>query len=75
MRTDRSARRVLAFTMGIAAIFDLTGAVTYRVLHPTLPDPPKRDADPFQSAMGTILSAHRDAVTRKRDQSGVALAA
>jgi hypothetical protein len=59
--------------MGIAAIFDLTGAITYRVLHPILPDPPKRDADPFQSAMGTILSAHRDAVTRTRDQSGVAL--
>jgi hypothetical protein len=59
--------------MGIASIFDLTGAVTYRLLHPILPEPPRRDTDPFQSAMGTILSAHRDAVTRARDKSGVAL--
>ncbi len=74
MRTDRSARRVLAVAMGIAAIFDLTGAITYRVMHPILPDPPLRDADPFQSAMATILSAHRDAVTHARDKSGVTLA-
>lgn len=72
MRTDRSARRVLAFTMGVASIFDLTGAVTYRLLHPLLPEPPKRDKDPFQSAMCTIVSAHRDAVTRTRDKSGMA---
>jgi hypothetical protein len=74
MRTDKSARRVLAVAMGIAAIFDLTGAITYRVMRPILPDPPPRDADPFQSAMATILSAHRDAVTHARDKSGVTLA-
>ena len=74
MRTDRSARRGLAIAVGIAAIFDLTGAITYRVMHPILPDPPPRKTDPFQSAMATILSAHRDAVTHARDKSGVTLA-
>ncbi|HEY7144307.1 MAG TPA: hypothetical protein VH637_08675 [Streptosporangiaceae bacterium] len=66
---------MLAFRLGIAAIFDLTGAVTYRLLHPILPEPPKRDVDPFQAAMRTITSARRDAVARARGKSSVALAA
>jgi|CZKT01.1.fsa_nt_gi hypothetical protein len=61
--------------MGIVAIFDLTGAITYRVMRPILPEPPPRKADPFQSAMATILSAHRDAVTHARSTSGVSLTA
>lgn len=70
MRTDKSARRALAVTVGVASIFDLTGAITYRLVHPILPEPPLRDADPFQSAMSTILSSHRDAVTPTPDTSG-----
>ncbi len=61
--------------MGIAAIFDVTGATTYWATRPILPEPPQRNADPFQSAMATILSAHRDAVSRARGKSGVMLAA
>jgi hypothetical protein len=61
--------------MGIAAIFDVTGATTYWAMRPILPEPPQRKTDPFQSAMTTILSTHRDAVTHARDKSGVVLPA
>jgi len=77
MPTDASARRVLSFTMGIAAIFDLTGAVIYRAIRPRIPEcsPPMADADPFRSAMRTIMSAHRDAVVRTSKESRASLAA
>jgi hypothetical protein len=68
-RRDRSrwlgARQALSFAMGIASVFDLTGTTVYRSMRSVLPPAPPRaeeEADPFRSAMGTILSAHRDAM-------------
>jgi hypothetical protein len=77
MPTNRSTRRVLSFTMGIASIFDLTGATIYRIIRPSLPASPPEgsDADPFTSAMSTIMAAHREAVMRAHDESGVTLTA
>jgi len=76
MPTDRSARRVLATALGIAAIFDLTGWTVYRTMRPVLPPSPPRqdDQDPFLSAMSTIMTAHREAVGRVPDESGETLA-
>lgn len=77
MPTVMTPRRVLAFTMGIAAIFDLTGATVYRTMRgvlPPAPPAPDRDTDPFRAAMGTIFSAHHDAMADTRDESGAALA-
>ena len=76
MPTVRSPRRVLAFTMGIAAVFDLTGTTVYRTMRGVLPPPPATDDDgddPFRAAMGTIMSAHHDAMVDARDESGMAL--
>ena len=77
MPTDRSARRVLGFTMGLSAIFDLTGATIVRIVRPNLPDPPPIGSrpDPFRSAMDTIMAAHREVMVRSRDQSGLNLRA
>jgi len=63
--------------MGIAAIFDLTGMTVYRTMRPVLPPGPPRqeDPDPFLSAMSTIMSAHREATGRARDESGETLVA
>lgn len=74
MPTVRSPRRVLAFTMGIAAVFDLTGTTVYRTMRGVLPPPPATDDDgddPFRAAMGTIMSAHHDAMVDARDESGM----
>jgi hypothetical protein len=71
------ARRALAFAMGIASIFDLTGTTVYRTMRDVLPPaPPQPDdgSDPFRAAMGTILSAHHDAMASADDENGVALA-
>jgi hypothetical protein len=77
MPTDRSARRVLSFTMGLSGIFDLTGATIVRIVRPNLPDPPPIASrpDPFRSAMETIMAAHREVMVRSRDQSGLNLRA
>jgi hypothetical protein len=78
MPTDRSARRVLSITMGIAAIFDLTGMTVYQTMRPVLPpSPPRQDDrdDPFLSAMSTITAAHSEAAGRARDESGETLVA
>jgi hypothetical protein len=78
MPTVWSPRRVLAFTMGIAGIFDLTGMTVYRTMRgvlPPAPVPEDDETDPFRAAMGTILSAHHDAMVTDRDESGRALAA
>jgi hypothetical protein len=78
MPSVRSPRRVLAFAMGIAAIFDLTGTTVYRTMRgvmPPAPVPENDDSDPFRSALGTILSAHHDALVSSRDKSGVKLPA
>lgn len=71
-------RGSLAFTMGIAAIFDLTGSTVYRTMRTVLPPAPKPEDDsndPFRAAMGTIISSHREAMVSSRDESGVALPA
>jgi hypothetical protein len=77
MPTDGSARRVLSFTMGISAIFDLTGATILRLARHSLPEPPPPGSrpDPFDAAMDTIMSAHREVVVQARDKSGVTLLA
>jgi hypothetical protein len=71
MPTIRSPRRILAFTMGIAAVFDLTGTTVYRTMRGVLPPAPTRrddGNDPFRSAMGMIMSAHHDAMADASDQ-------
>jgi hypothetical protein len=77
MPTDRPGRRVLSFTMGISAIFDLTGVAIFRAVRPTLPEPPpaRSRPDPFRSAMDTIMAAHREVIVRTHDKSGLTLAA
>jgi hypothetical protein len=62
---------MLALRLGIAATFDLTGAAIYRALRSNLPPSPPQDADPFRSAMATILAAHREAVMGVRDDGQV----
>lgn len=67
------ARQALSFAMGIASIFDLTGTMAYRSMRSVLPPAPPRadeDSDPFRAAMGTILSAHRDAMASADDDPG-----
>jgi hypothetical protein len=69
-------RGVLAFAMGIAAIFDVTGATVYRTMRGVLPPAPARDddgTDPFRAAMHAIVSSHRDAMVAAGDESGAAL--
>ncbi|HYK27148.1 MAG TPA: hypothetical protein VEV61_04200 [Streptosporangiaceae bacterium] len=77
MPTNRSARRVLATALGIAAIFDLTGTVVYRTMRPVLPPSPPSDddPDPLVAAMSTIMAAHPDAIARAHYESGETLAA
>jgi hypothetical protein len=79
LRTPRlGPRGVLAFAMGIAAIFDLTGATVYRTMRSVLPPAPLTGddgSDPFRAAMGTIISAHHDALVDAGDESGAALSA
>jgi hypothetical protein len=57
-----SARRVLAFRLGISAIFDGTGATVLRLVRRSLPEPPDPGSrpDPFAAAMDTIMAAHRE---------------
>jgi hypothetical protein len=57
-----SARRVLAFRLGISAIFDVTGATVLRLVRRSLPEPPDPGSrpDPFAAAMDTIMAAHRE---------------
>jgi hypothetical protein len=89
MPEDRSGRRVQSFTLGLSAIFDLTGIAIFRMVRPNLPEPPPIASrpDPFRSAMDTIMAAHREVIMRtesvqlthdkKRthDKSGVTLPA
>jgi hypothetical protein len=75
-RRKLGVRKVLAFAMGIAAVFDLTGTTVYRTMRGVLPPAPPREddgSDPFRAAMGTIMSAHHDAMVDAHDESGVAL--
>ena len=62
MPTVGSARRVLAFTMGICAIFDVTGARVFQIARGSLPEPapPGSRPDPFLAAMETIMAARRE---------------
>jgi hypothetical protein len=62
MPTVGSARRVLAFTMGICAIFDVTGARVFQIARGSLPEPPPPGSrpDPFLAAMETIMAARSE---------------
>lgn len=66
---------MLSFTMGLSALFDITGATIVRIVRPELPEPPpaRSRPDPFRSAMDTIMAAHHEVMGRTRDQSGVTL--
>ena len=77
MPTDRSGRRGQSFTLGLSAIFDLTGATIFRMAAWSLPEPPPVRArpDPFRSAMDTIMAAHREVIAGRSDRSGVTLPA
>ena len=64
--------------MGISAIFDLTGATIFRMVRPSLPEPPPPGSrpDPFQSALDTIMAAHREVIImHTRDKRGLTLPA
>lgn len=67
MQADRSGR-LTALALGTTAIFDLTGAVIYRVLRSSLPAPPPPEADggPFEQASRELRDAQREAVDRAR---------
>lgn len=70
MQTDRS-RRLAALALGAASIFDLTGAVIYRVFRSSLPPAPLNDAEgPFQQATRELRAAQREAVNRTRRLAG-----
>ncbi len=58
----RRVHRVLAFRLGISAIFDVTGATVLRLVRRSLPEPPDPGTrpDPFVAAMDTIMAAHRE---------------
>jgi hypothetical protein len=67
MPTD--GRRVLSISLGISAIFDVTGATVLRLVRRSLPEPPGPGSrpDPFQAAMDTIMEAHREVAPHARD--------
>jgi hypothetical protein len=62
---------VLSLRLGISAILDLTGTTIFRVVRPTLPEPPPRESrpDPFRAATDTIMAAHREAVVQAPGES------
>lgn len=68
MQTDRSVHRIAAFSLGTAAIFDLTGAVIYRFMRSGLPEPPPAATAGavFRESAGMIRDAHREATSRAR---------
>jgi len=68
---------MLALRLGISSIFDVTGAAIFRVVRPTLPDPPPAGSrpDPFRAAMDTIMAAHREVVGRAPGKSESAMPA
>jgi hypothetical protein len=63
-----------AFSLGTAAIFDLTGAVIYRIMRSGLPaSPPAAPAGAaFQESAAIIRAAQREAINRARGRSGAA---
>ena len=74
MQTDRSAHRIAAFSLGTAAIFDLTGAVIYRVLRSGLPEPPPGTGAgaAFRESTAILRDAHREASSHARGHSDAA---
>jgi hypothetical protein len=69
MPTD--GRRVLSISLGISAIFDVTGATVLRLVRRSLPEPPGPGSrpDPFQAAMDTIMEARREVAPHARGRS------
>ena len=60
--------------MGIAAVFDLTGAALYRTMRPVLPPAaPRNEHDPFSAAMSTIMAAKPETTSRATNESGETL--
>ncbi len=60
-------RWLVALALGIATIFDVTGAVVYRVLAASLPPAPPPPANgPFQQASEDLMAAYTEAVSHGR---------
>jgi hypothetical protein len=77
MQTDRSAHRIAAFSLGTAAIFDLTGALIYRVMRSGLPEPPPEApaGAAFRESTVMISEAHREAVAHAHGPNGASVTA
>lgn len=63
MQTGRS-HWLTALALGSTAVFDITGALIYRVLRSSLPPPPPRGAGggPFEQATRELRAAQREAI-------------
>ena len=74
MHTDRSAHRIAAFSLGTAAVFDLTGAVIYRVMRSGLPEPPPGTGAgaAFAESAAILRDAHREASSHARGRGDAA---
>jgi hypothetical protein len=74
MQTDRSAHRIAAFSLGTAALFDLTGAVIYRVMRSGMPEPPPGPGPgtAFRESAAILRDAHREASSHARGRAGAA---
>jgi hypothetical protein len=77
MPTERPAHRFASFSLGTTAIFDLTGAVIYRILRASLPPAPPEtlEAGPVLRATRVISEAHREVAMRARGKSNPTSAA
>ncbi len=72
MQTDRSAHRIAAFPLPTAAVFDLTGAVIYRVVRSGLPEPPPNPeaGAAFRDSAAILRDAHREASSHASGRGG-----
>jgi hypothetical protein len=77
MPTEKPANRLASFSLGTTAIFDLTGAVIYRMLRAGLPPAPPETqrAAPLLRATRVISEAHREVASRARGKGNPASAA
>jgi hypothetical protein len=72
MQTDRP-RKLVSLALGSTALFDITGAVIYRIVRSGLPPPGAPPASPFKQATAALLEARHEAITQTRAKQGVSL--